>query len=338
LRRRFKLDKMKLMRVTAPRNPKSPGSRSRWDSAGARYEVLERVDEGTLFVVYRVRDRTANRVMALKALKSTFSNHRRFTEALISVAERSMQFTHPHLARVHQVGEEEGTLFLVSEWLPGQSLESRLRRAPFGRAETLSCTRQIAEALNYLHHNGAVHGDLRPRQVLAAADGSLKLTEVGLTEAFTAAGMAPADVLQEAIYYMAPERSDGAPATPSSDLYALGVILYRMLAGRVPFDGPSPLSIAMRHRKDAPLRPSQFNPDCPPDLEEIALRLLEKDPQVRYASAGRLLRDLGVGNSGGDMDAAAPDYSADATTPSVPLPMAASSHRATESNLTEYNL
>jgi serine/threonine-protein kinase len=253
------------------------------------------VGEGTLFVVYRVRDRSNNRVMALKALKGAFNRHPRFASTLTACVDRMAKLSHPHLARLWEIGEEEGTLFLVTEWLPGQNLEQRLRRAPFGRAEALSFTRQIAEALHYLHQNSAVHGDLRPRHVGAAADGSLKLTDAGLYESFAAAGMAPMDVMEEAVYYTAPERTEGAAPAPSSDLYALGVILYRMLAGRVPFDGPSPLSIAMRHRKDAPLRPSQFNPDCPPDLEEVAMRLLEKDPQARYASAGQLLRDLAVG-------------------------------------------
>jgi serine/threonine protein kinase len=288
---------MTSMRTVSSRGGKGSATRSRWDSAGSRYEVLERVGEGTLFVVYRVRDRSNNRVMALKALKGAFNRHPRFGSTLTACVDRMAKLSHPHLARLSEVGEEEGTLFLVTEWLPGQNLEQRLRRAPFGRAEALSFTRQITEALHYLHQNGAVHGDLRPRHVGAAADGSLKLTDAGLYESFAAAGMAPMDVMEEAVYYTAPERTEGALPSPASDLYALGVVLYRMLAGRVPFDGPSPLSIAMRHRKDAPLRPSQFNPDCPPDLEEVALRLLEKDPQARYTSAGQLLRDLAVGPS-----------------------------------------
>ncbi len=225
-----------------------------------------------------MRDKSNNRVQALKALKGAFNQHPRFAAALGTCAERAGQLTHPHLARIGEVGEEEGTLFLATEWLPGQSLEERLRRAPFGRAEALSFTRQIADALHYLHQNGAVHGDLRPRQIGSAADGNLKLTDGGLYEAFAATGLAPTDVMEDAALYQAPERADGAPPSPSSDLYSLGVILYRMLTGRVPFDGPSPLSIAMRHRRDMPLRPSQFNPGCPPDLEAVALRLLEKTP------------------------------------------------------------
>jgi hypothetical protein len=313
---------MTSMRTVSSRGGKGSATRNRWDSAGSRYDVLERVGEGTLFVVYRVRDRSNNRVMALKALKGAFNRHPRFASTLTACVDRMGKLSHPHLARLWEIGEEDGTLFLVSEWLPGQNLEQRLRRAPFGRAETLSFTRQIAEALHYLHQNGAVHGDLRPRHVGAAADGSLKLTDTGLYEPFAAAGLAPMDVMEEAVYYTAPERTEGSVPSPSSDLYALGVILYRMLAGRVPFDGPSPLSIAMRHRKDAPLRPSQFNPDCPSDLEEVTMRLLEKNPQTRYASAGQLLRDLAVGPSPRSTQNDAAQNSTASTVASTPIPPA----------------
>ena len=281
-------------------------ARGRFSSAGSRYEVSERAGEGTLFVVYKVRDKGdrsgGNRVAALRALKGSFAKNARFSGTLAAAAQSGLSFSHPHLAQGREVGEEDGTTFLVEEWLPGLSLEERLRRAPFGRAEALSFTRQIVDALGYLHSNGAVHGDLRPRQILSSADGNLKLTESGLWPAFPAAGFALTDVQPDAAYYLAPERDGGArdaaaPPSPQSDLYSLGVILYRMLTGRVPFDGPSPLSIGARHRRDEPMRPSQWNPACAPDLEELALRLLAKNPAQRPASAEELFRELGGGRA-----------------------------------------
>jgi serine/threonine-protein kinase len=296
--------KMTAMRALSPRNLKlgknAPAGRR--NSPGARYEVLDRVGEGALWVVYRVRDRSTQEIFALKALKGNFNQHPGFLRSLKAATERTRSLAHSQVARVHEVGEEDNTLFVVTEWLPGQALEGRLRRAPFGRIEALSSTRQIAEALHYLHSNGAVHGDIRPRQIISAGDGTLKLTDTGLSEAFAAAGLSIADVCPEAVSYTAPERGAAAgrgeaPATPASDLYSLGVILYRMLSGRVPFDGPSAVSVAMRHRNDSPLLPSQFNPDCPTDLEQIALRLLAKNPADRYASAAALLQDLSVGGA-----------------------------------------
>ena len=290
------------MRVLSSRHSKSNSDsdspRPPRAASDVRYDILERAGEGTLFVVYRVREKSSNRLLALKALKNNFNAHPQFAPALAQALADSAIFSHPLLARIEEVGREDGTLFQLQEWLPGQSLEARLRRAPFGRIEALSSTRQIAEALQYLHGNNAVHGDLRPRQIVSSSDGQLKLTDYNLSQAFRAANLSPSDVLQDAVGYTAPELNvatgqQAASATPQSDLYALGVILYRMLAGRAPFDGASPIALAMRHRNDAPLPPSRFNPQCPPDLEAIALRLLQKKPEARYASAAELLEALG---------------------------------------------
>jgi serine/threonine-protein kinase len=267
------------------------------DSAAERYEVLERVGDGTLFVVYRVRDRTSNQVLALKALKGAYNRHLEFTQNIARAAQRVRQLSHPHLEHVREVGEEEGTLYIVSDWLAGPCFEEQLKRAPLRASEVGSMLRQTADALCYLHGNGVIHGDIRPRQILSTGN-RFWLTDIGYVNAFTAAGMVPTDVLPDAVYYNAPERFDGEPPTEASDLYSLGVVLYRALTGRVPFDGPSTLSISMRHRNDTPLLPSQFNPSCPQHLEDIALRLLAKDPRQRYESAAALLEELTADGSG----------------------------------------
>ncbi|HEX8550682.1 MAG TPA: PASTA domain-containing protein [Abditibacteriaceae bacterium] len=271
------------------------------NSAGARYDVLGRAGEGQTFVVYKVRDREntrgdsarSNRTLALKALKANFARNPQFAPPLLETADAIAAIDDPNLARIFEVGEEDGTPFVVTEWLPGGSLEDRLRRAPLSDEDARSMTIAIARALDALHRARITHGDLRPKQVLFASNGTPKLCDAGLDAAFAAAGFALADVQQDAAYYFAPERHSATTrATPASDLYSLGVILYRALAGRVPFDGASPLSITQRHRRDVPLAPSQFNPKCSAALESIALRLLEKDPRARYASAQALLRDL----------------------------------------------
>ncbi len=296
------------MRALSSRNTKTSAANSnggsprpprgaKGNASGARYDVLDRVGEGTLFVVYRVREKNSNRLLALKALKNNFNAHPQFASALAQALTEAANFSHPFLAKIEEVGREDGTLFQLQEWLLGQTLEARLRRAPFGRIETVSSARSIAEALQYLHENGEVHGDLRPRQMISGGDGQLKLTDYNLSSAFRAANLSPADVLLDAVGYTAPELivaagQNPAQATPQSDLYALGVILYRMLTGRAPFDGPTPVAIATRHRNDTPLPPSRFNPHCAPDLEAIALRLLQKKPNARFNSASELLQEL----------------------------------------------
>lgn len=289
------------------------------ESAATRYEVLERASEGTLWVAYRVRDRASGRVLCLKALKGSFARHAAFTSFLKSRLEASLDWSHVRLVSTYEVGEEDGTPYFVSDWISGGTLETRLRRAPFGRSEALAMVRQIAEGLDYLHAQGTTHGDLRPRQVLWVGDGNLKLTDGGQAQAFGEAGLNLCDIESDAAPYQAPERWDNRPPSPASDLYALGVILYRMLTGNLPFEGHSPLAIARKHRDEAPIRPSQINARCPSDLERIALRLLEKDPQSRYVSAAHLLRDLSAAPaSAAPPDAAQSTLSAAAASPVAP--------------------
>jgi serine/threonine-protein kinase len=266
------------------------GARNGKSGAGTRFEVLGRAGEGTLWIVYRVRERATGQVLALKALKGAFNRHPRFPVALLDSCSRWCNLEDPHLAGLREVGHEDDTLFFTGDWLPGGTLEARLGRA-MSRDEIISVLRSAAAALEFLHERQLTHGDIRPRQLLFDAGGHLKLTDGGVAEAFANAGLALADVQPDAAWYLAPERTQGASLAPPADIYALGVLLYRMLAGRVPFDGPSPVAIALRHRSDAPLPPSQLNPRCPADLEQLALRLLEKDPG-RRANASAILRHL----------------------------------------------
>ncbi|RYG70726.1 serine/threonine protein kinase, partial [bacterium] len=266
------------------------GARNGKAGAGSRFEVLGRAGEGTLWIVYRVRERATGEVLALKALKGAFNRHPRFSVALLTSCAQWCNQDFPDLASAREIGQEDGTLFFTVEWLPGGSLETRLNRS-LTRDEIVSVLRSAASALAFLHEKGLTHGDIRPRQFIFDGAGQLKLTDGGVAEAFASAGLALADVQPDAAWYLAPERTQGASLAPPADIYALGVLLYRMLAGRVPFDGPSPVAIALRHRSDAALPPSQFNPRCPSDLEQLALRLLEKDPE-RRASAASLLRLL----------------------------------------------
>lgn len=261
-------------------------------SAASRYDVLERNGEGTLFVVYRVRDKNTHALFALKALKGVYSRHRQFAGAITTAAHATSALRHPQLASLVEIGREDDTLFLVEEWLSGGTLEKRMRRAPFGRVETTTLAIRVLDGLVALHENGIAHGDVRPRQILFNGEGMAKLNDIGFAAAYPAADMEITDVQIEAAYYQAPERWDGQAASPRADLYALGVVLYRATTGRVPFDGTSPLAIAMRHRNDKPLRPVQFNPGCPPELEEFILRLLEKNPARRFASAREALQVL----------------------------------------------
>jgi serine/threonine-protein kinase len=258
-------------------------------SAAQRYEVLERHGEGVLFVVYRVRERSTLDVFALKALRHSYARHQPFCNTWMKVAQAAIHNHVPHIAQAYEVGIEEGTPYLVEEWLPGHTLEERLRRAPFGRIETSSLARRLAEGLAGLHHAGQIHGDFRPRQVLFNSNTELKINDVGWQNAIANGGLSLIDIFPDSAHYLSPETWQGNSPTPASDIYALGVVLYRMLAGKLPFAGTSPLAIAQQHQRSTPLRPSQFNAACSPELEQIALGMLHKIPAQRQAHFDRLL-------------------------------------------------
>lgn len=289
------------------------------NGAGSRFEVLGRAGEGTLWITYRVKERATGQVWALKALKGAFNRHPRFPVELLASCGKYVGLEQFCLAAPREVGQEDGTLFFTGEWLSGGSLETRLARA-LSRDDILLVLRACGGALAFLHERGLLHGDLRPRQLLYDAGGTLKLTDVGVAEAFAASGLALADVQPDAAWYLAPERTQGAALAPGADIYALGVILYRMLAGRVPFDGPSPLSIALRHRSDSALPPSHFNPRCPPDLEALALQLLEKDPARRMDAPALLLALQTLAPTTGTAPSSAAPITPATSAAPVPLP------------------
>lgn len=270
-------------------NQGSQSSSSSKSSAAQRYEVLERHGEGVLFVVYRVRERSTLNVFALKALRHSYARHQTFCKAWLQVAQAAVHRHAPHIAQAFEFGIEEGTPYLVEEWLPGHTLEERLRRAPFGRIETSSLGRRMAEGLAALHNAGTVHGDFRPRQVLFSSNTELRINDIGWQNAIASGGLSLIDVFPDSAHYMSPETWQGKSPSPASDMYALGVVLYRMLSGRLPFDGTSPLAIAEQHQRSEPVRPSQYNAASAAELEQITLGLLQKDPAQRQVPFTRLL-------------------------------------------------
>ena len=280
----------------------------------SRYEVLERRGEGTLWIVYRVREQAdkngASPMLALKALKQVANRHPRLPGALTQSARRWATLSHPNLAIPRDVNIEDETLYFTTEWLSAPALETRLARGPVPAAQALKWLGEIAGALAYLHERDLAHGDVRPRQILFDAETKPVLTDGGVAESFATAGLALSDVQPEIAHYLAPELSQGqgsqgenssgegsqgqgssgessqsAGLSGPADVYALGVCFYRMLCGRVPFDGASALAIAARHRNDEVVVPSHYNERVSPAQDALALRLLDKDPAARPTAA-----------------------------------------------------
>jgi tetratricopeptide (TPR) repeat protein len=259
----------------------------------AGYEVLGELGRGGMGVVYRAQQLALKRIVALKMLRAGANATAEELTRLAREAEVIAQLAHPHIVQVHELGQHDGRPYLALEFCPGGSLEHRIGTQPQEPAYAARVVAQLAEALAAVHALGIIHRDLKPDNVLLTADGTPKVTDFGLAR-HGDAGQTAAGVIMGTPAYMAPEQARGELRAlgPATDLWALGAILYRLLAGRVPFQGASvPDTLHLVVLADpVPLR--QLVPGCPRDLETIALQCLRKEPHLRYASARALADDL----------------------------------------------
>lgn len=258
-----------------------------------RYETLERVGESAFFQVLKARDKTTGRIVAIKTLQSAFAHNPDFCEALRKALPPFTALSHPNIARIDEVAEEDGVPFLVTEFVRGINLKERIRRiAPFTLSVAVDFAIAIGEALQHAHAQGLIHGDLRPQNVIVSPEGAVKVTDFGLAQAFAASQDAAAANLGRAAAYLAPEVASGRPASGGSDLYALGAVLFEMLTGTTPYTGDTPLSILLRHQNDPIPSLTTLNPGVPRSLEGIVTKSLLKRPEDRYRSATEMLSDL----------------------------------------------
>ena len=258
-----------------------------------RYEVLEAVGSGPLLQAFRARDRALNRIVAVKTLRPALAGQPGLVERLRAGLATVLSLNHPNITRVYDVGEDEGDglLFVAEEFVRGIDLKERIRRvAPFSLTAATDVAIALAEALEFAHARGVVHGDLRPQNVLIGPESQIKMTGFGLAGAQSL--LSDPDTLLRTIPYAAPDVSQGRTPTQSGDLYALGVVLFEMLTGDLPYPGDGPIQIALRHAQDPVPTPRTLNPGVPRALEGIVQKALGKRAGERYASASGLLADL----------------------------------------------
>ena len=258
-----------------------------------RYELGERLAEGTFFMTHRGRDVETGRTVAIKVLKAAYAADDAFSERLLAEAQSAAELRHPNIAHVYEAWRERGTVVIIAEWVRGINLKDRiLRVAPFPLAVAMDILLACAEALKYAHSAGAVHGDIRPDNVIITPDGRVKVTDFGLGASVAASNKLQLSALPEAADYLAPEVASGRAPETRTDLYSLGCILYEMLAADTPYEADTPLALAVKHLHDPvpPLR--KANPAVPPCVEGIAQKCMQKQPDARYSSATELLEDI----------------------------------------------
>ena len=262
-----------------------------------RYQLVESLGTGGMALVYKAKDLMLERHVAVKVLREDFSVDAAFRERFRQEAKAAANLSHPNIVTVHDFGLDQRHLFIVMELVPGTDLKTRIReKGRFEVQEALDLMVQACQGVGYAHRAGLVHCDIKPHNILVSLDGRVKVTDFGIARALaTISPEERSDVVWGSPLYFSPEQAAGLPPSPASDVYSLGVILYEMLTGQLPFNSADASELARMHREVQPVAPRVLNPDIPKPLEDIILKVLSKEPAARYRTAdqfGRLLAGL----------------------------------------------
>ncbi|MEA2450564.1 MAG: eukaryotic-like serine/threonine-protein kinase [Thermoleophilaceae bacterium] len=257
-----------------------------------RYRVQRRIGSGGMADVYLADDSQLGREVALKVLHRRFARDREFVERFRREASAAAGLQHPNVVSVFDRGEYDGTYYIAMEYLPGRTLKDLIREeAPLDQQRVIGLAIQILQAAAFAHRRGVIHRDFKPHNVIVGPDDRLKVTDFGIARA-GASEMTETGSIMGTAQYLSPEQAQGQRVGAPSDLYSIGIVLYEMLAGRVPFGGDSAVSIALKHVSDVPPRLRDLRPDVHPRLEQAVGRALLKDPAQRYASADEFIAAL----------------------------------------------
>src|SRR5215510_9403042 len=259
-----------------------------------RYQLLERLGTGGMADVFRARDLMLERIVAIKVLHEIYSEDQALQNRFKQEARAAANLSHPNIVTVHDFGFDNGQLFIVMEHIPGKDLKTLLRqRGRYSVEEAIPLLVQACAGIGYAHRAGIVHCDVKPHNMIVTPDGRLKVTDFGIARALsTIMPDERADVVWGSPQYFSPEQAVGEAPSPASDVYSLGVVLYEVLTGALPFTAPTSEELARMHLESTPIPPSEYVPDIPPALEQIVLKVLSKEPAARYRTADQLGRVL----------------------------------------------
>lgn len=265
----------------------------RGTTIGGRYEVIEELGRGGMGNVYRVVDKKINEEMALKILHPVIAADKKTVERFKNELKLARKITHKNVCRMHDLNEEEGTLFITMEYVSGEDLKSMIKmtgQMSTGRA--VSIAKQICEGLDEAHRLGVVHRDLKPRNIMIDKEGNARIMDFGIARSLKAEGITGEGIMVGTPEYMSPEQVKGLGVDQRSDIYSFGIILFEMVTGKIPFEGDTSLTIALKQKTEDPPNPQDFNAQIPKELNAVILKCLEKEKEERYENIREVFSEL----------------------------------------------
>ena len=261
---------------------------------GNRYEIIEKVGNGGMATVYRAEDKVLKRNVAVKVLKDEFTTDEEFIKRFEIEAQSAARLTHPNIVSIYDVGSEDNFYYIVMELIRGKTLKEIIveERGPLPWKWSVNVAIQIASALEMAHKNNIIHRDIKPHNIIITEDGIAKVTDFGIAKAVSNSTITAFGTTIGSVHYFSPEHARGGFTDAKSDLYSLGVVMYEMVTGRVPFDADTPVSVALKHMQEEPEEPIELNPNLPSAVNRIIMKALKKDTTLRYQTATEMLADL----------------------------------------------
>ena len=260
---------------------------------GNRYEILEQVGNGGMATVYKAKCHILNRFVAVKVLRDEFTTDEEFVKRFNSEAQSAASLTHPNIVSVYDVGSEGDLHYIVMELIKGKTLKEIINEdGAISWKWSVNVAIQIASALETAHKNNIVHRDIKPHNIIITEDGIAKVTDFGIAKAVSNSTITAFGSTIGSVHYFSPEHAKGGFTDPKSDLYSLGVVLYEMVTGKVPFNADTPVSVALKHMQEKPTEPIEINSNIPKSVNDIIMKAMQKDISLRYQTATEMLRDL----------------------------------------------
>lgn len=286
---------------------------------GGRYEILEIVGTGGMAYVYKAKDKLLNRLVAIKILKNEFNQNEQFIQKFKRESQAAASLSHNNIVKVFDVGVQENNHYIVMEYVSGQTLKEYIRdKGKLPWREALFITKQIAFALDHAHKNKIIHRDIKPHNIILNEEMIPKVTDFGIARAISSATITLVEETMGSVHYISPEQARGGFVDEKSDLYSLGIVLYEMITGKVPFDSDNSVSIAIKHIQEDIVIPQELE-DIPQGLIDIALKLVKKSPVERYKNARDLIMDLILVQNNPDARINIIEESVDSATKKTPI-------------------